>query len=169
VERDLSIPGRPEVYVIGDAASVTQDGAPVPGVARAAIDAGVHAAANIQRRLAGKATLPFHYTNRGSLATIGRGAAIADLGRVKLSGFVAWLAWLFIHILFLIGFRNRLAVVLQWAFAYITFDRGARLITGELPRATVKVVASPASLPEARPGDTPTPARGLLPKESVGL
>jgi NADH dehydrogenase len=138
VEPDLTIPGHPEVYVIGDLAAMTQDGKPVPGVARAAIDGGRAAARNILRTIAGEPRKPFRYNDQGMLATIGRGAAIADFGRVKLSGFVAWLAWLFIHILFLIGFRNRFLVLFEWATAYVTYDRGARLITGRLPDAETK-------------------------------
>jgi NADH dehydrogenase len=143
VEPDLSIPGHPEVYVIGDAAARLEDGKLVPGVARAAIDEGRHTAANILRALDGKPAEPFHYADLGQLATIGRGAAIAQMGKVKLSGFIAWLAWLFIHILFLIGFRNRFAVILEWAAAYLTYDRGARLITGRLPEVATRAVAAP--------------------------
>lgn len=145
VDETLSIPEHPEVTVIGDAAARMQDGVLVPGVARAAIDGGRHAAKNIVRAIAGQPPLPFHYADPGMLATIGRGAAIADFGKMKLSGFVAWLAWLFIHILFLIGFRNRFAVVLEWAAAYVTYDRGARLITGRLPDTGTMAVAAPPS------------------------
>jgi len=126
VEPDLSIPGHPEVFVIGDLASVKQaNGELVPGVAPAAIQEGTYVA----RRIAGKTRAPFRYRDKGSLATIGRAAAVADLGAIKLSGFLAWVAWLTIHIFFLIGFRNRLLVVTQWAWAYLTRQRGARLIT----------------------------------------
>jgi NADH dehydrogenase len=138
VEPDLTVPGHPEVYVIGDLASLSQDGQPIPGVARAAIDGGRAAAKNILRAVAGEPRRPFRYKDPGQLATIGRGAGIADFGRIKLSGFIAWLAWLFIHILFLIGFRNRFAVVFEWALAYMTYDRGARLITGRLPDAETR-------------------------------
>ena len=134
VEPDLTIPGHPEVSVIGDLASLSQDGHPVPGVAPAAIQEARHAARNIVRMIQGQPRLPFHYRDKGSLATIGRAAAVADLGRVKLSGWIAWLAWLFIHIFFLIGFRNRFLVLFQWAWSYVTYDRGARLITGPPPR-----------------------------------
>jgi NADH:ubiquinone reductase (H+-translocating) len=133
VEPDLTVPGHPEIYVIGDLASLTQDGKPVPGVARAALDEGEHTAENLLRVARGEPLLPFRYRNLGELATIGRAAAVADFGRIKLSGYVAWLAWLFIHILFLIGFRNRFFVVLEWIWSYLTFDRGARLITGRAP------------------------------------
>jgi NADH dehydrogenase len=127
VEPDLSIPGHPEVFVIGDLAAVKQkDGALVPGVAPAAIQEGVY----IGKRIAGKKHDPFRYRDKGSLATIGRAAAVADFGFFKLSGFLAWIAWLTIHIFFLIGFRNRFLVITQWAWAYLTYQRGARLITG---------------------------------------
>ena len=131
VEPDLSVPGHPEVFVIGDLAAVkNEDGSLVPGVAPAAIQEGIHTARNIARMIAGQPSLPFRYRDKGSLATIGRAAGVADFGRIKLSGFIAWSAWLAIHIFFLIGFRNRVLVILQWAWAYITFQRGARLITG---------------------------------------
>jgi NADH:ubiquinone reductase (H+-translocating) len=144
VEPDLTVPGHPEIYVIGDAAARIQDGAPLPGVARAAIDGGRHAVTNILRTLRGEPRLPFVWKNPGMLATIGRNSAIADFGRIKLSGFVAWMAWLFIHILMLIGFRNRFVVVFEWALAYMTYDRGARLITGKLPESETHKLAAPA-------------------------
>jgi NADH dehydrogenase len=136
VEPDLTIPGHREIFVIGDLASLDQDGHPIPGVAPAAIQEGRHAARNIVRALQGQPHLSFRYKDKGSLATIGRAAGIADLHWIKLSGMPAWLAWLFIHILFLIGFRNRFVVLFQWAWSYFTYDRGARLITGrpEWPR-----------------------------------
>ena len=128
VEPDLSVPGHPEVFVIGDLAAVEK----VPGVAPAAIQEGTHTAKNIERMIAGQPSLPFRYHDKGSLATIGRAAGVADFGRIKLSGFLAWAAWLSVHIFFLIGFRNRILVILQWAWAYVTFQRGARLITGKV-------------------------------------
>jgi NADH dehydrogenase len=134
VESDLTVPGHGEANVIGDLASLMQDGAPIPGVAPAAIQEARHAAENILRSLRGEARLPFRYRDKGSLATIGRSAAVADLGWFKLSGTAAWLAWLFVHLLFLIGFRNRFIVIFQWAWSFITYDRGARLITGPLRR-----------------------------------
>lgn len=130
VARDLTLPGRPEVAVIGDLAHFDQDGTLVPGVAPAAIQEGKHAAANVLRALRGEPLLPFRYLDKGSLATIGRAAGIAQIGRLRLSGWIAWLAWLFIHIFFLIGFRNRVLVLFSWAWSYMTYDRGARLITG---------------------------------------
>jgi len=132
VEPDLSIPGSPEVFVAGDLAHFEQDGKLVPGVAPAAMQEGGHAAENLVRRMRGEPTVRFRYRDTGSMATIGRAAAIAEFPRLKLSGLAAWLAWLFVHILFLIGFRNRLLVMIQWTWAYLTFQRGARLITGEV-------------------------------------
>lgn len=132
VQPDLSLPEHPEVLVIGDLAALADaDGAPLPGVAPVAMQQGVAAAKNIVRLIKGEATQPFRYQDKGSMATIGRSAAIADFGKLRLSGFPAWLAWLFVHILFLIGFRNRLMVMIQWAWSYITYERGARLITGD--------------------------------------
>jgi NADH dehydrogenase len=128
VEADLSVPGHPEVYVAGDLASCVQDGKPVPGVAPAANQMGEHAARNVLRRVAGQPTVPFRYRDKGSLAAIGRRAAVADIRGLKLAGLAAWLAWLGIHIFFLIGFRNRIVVLLEWALAYFTHQRNARLI-----------------------------------------
>jgi NADH:ubiquinone reductase (H+-translocating) len=137
VEPELTIPGRDDVYVIGDLAHVEKDGALVPGVAPAAMQEGWHVAGNITRTLRGQPRLPFHYVDKGMLATIGRGAAVAKIGPIKASGYFAWLLWLFVHILFLIGFRNRLLVMFQWAWSYVTFDRGARLITEPLKEPLV--------------------------------
>jgi NADH:ubiquinone reductase (H+-translocating) len=129
VQPDLSVPAHPEVFVAGDLAHFEQDGAVVPGVAPAAMQMGRHAAANVRRLLRGEATRPFRYRDKGSLATIGRNSAVAQFGRrLKLSGFVAWVAWLAVHIFFLIGFRNRLVVMFDWAVAYLTYQRHARLI-----------------------------------------
>jgi NADH dehydrogenase len=135
VEPDLSIPGDLRIFAIGDLASfLHQTGAPLPGVAPVAIQQGRHVAANIRADLAGKARKPFRYHDRGSLAVIGRARAVADFGRLKLAGFFAWLAWCFVHILFLIGFRNRAVVLFEWAWAYFTYQRSARLITGSIDR-----------------------------------
>jgi NADH dehydrogenase len=131
VNPDLSIPGHPHVFVVGDLASLKREnGEPVPGVAPAAIQEGKATARNILRDLKGQPRKNFHYVDKGNLATIGRAAAIAQFGKIHVSGFVAWLAWLTVHIFFLIGFRNRLIVLIQWAWSYLTFERGARLITG---------------------------------------
>jgi NADH dehydrogenase len=133
VEPDLTLRGHPEVFVIGDLANYPhQTGKPLPGVAPVAMQEGRYAAHLIRRRLRGQPPPgPFRYHDRGSMATIGRAAAVADLGRVHLGGFPAWLAWLFIHIIFLIEFENRVLVLFQWAWNYFTRNRSARLITGE--------------------------------------
>ena len=132
VNPDLSVPGRPEVFVIGDLASLTDKaGKPLPGVAPVAMQEGRAVARNITGELRGEPRRNFHYVNKGNLATIGRAAAVAEFGKVHISGFLAWLSWLFIHIFFLIGFRNRVMVMIQWAWSYFTYERGARLITGD--------------------------------------
>ena len=130
VEADLSIPGHPEVFVVGDAAAfVHQTGEPLPGVAQVAMQGAAQAARNILSAQAGRPSAPFVYRDLGNMAIIGRGSAIADLGRLHVSGLIAWLMWLFLHIFKLIGFRNRISVMLQWALAYVTFQRSVRLIT----------------------------------------
>jgi NADH dehydrogenase len=129
VQPDLTLEGHPNVYVIGDLARLDQAGKLVPGIAPAAMQEGRHAASNVLRTIRGRSRLTFMYRDKGILATIGRGAAVAQIGRIRASGYVAWLLWLFVHIYFLIGFRNRLIVMIQWAWSYFTFDRGARLIT----------------------------------------
>jgi len=131
VEPDLSIPGHPEVFVAGDAAAAMNDGKLLPGVAQTAMQGARHAAKNILHRLKGQPSTPFVYRDLGSMAIIGRRSAISDLGWIKLSGVMAWFAWLFLHIFMLIGFRNRVVVLFEWALAYFTFQRGARLITGD--------------------------------------
>jgi NADH dehydrogenase len=131
VEPTLTLPGHPEVFVVGDLAVLEQDGKTLTGLASIAVQEGRHAAANVARAVRGEPLVPFRYVDRGTLATIGRAAAVADFGRVRLSGFVAWLAWLFVHIMLLIGFRNRVLVLIQWAWTYVTYERGARLITGD--------------------------------------
>ena len=131
VAPDLSVPGHPQVFVAGDLASVVQDGRPVPGVAPAAKQMGAHVAAVIRARLAGKPAPSFRYRDFGNLATIGRMAAVVHFGRLKLSGLLAWWFWLVVHILFLIGFRNRLVVMLNWAWAYWSYQRHARIIFGK--------------------------------------
>jgi NADH dehydrogenase len=131
VNPDLSLPGHPEVFVIGDLASLKdKNGNPLPGLAPVAMQQGKATAKNIERELRGNPRQNFHYLDKGSLATIGRAAAVAQFGKVHISGFLAWLSWLFVHIFFLIGFRNRIIVLIQWAWAYFTYERGARLITG---------------------------------------
>ncbi len=131
VKPDLSIPDHREVFVIGDLATLNgKDGKPLPGVAPTAMQQGTFVAHQIKRDMAGKPREEFHYFDKGSLATIGRAAAIAQFGKVHISGFFAWLTWLFVHIMFLIGFRNRIVVMLQWAWSYFTYERAAWLITG---------------------------------------
>jgi NADH dehydrogenase len=131
VNADLTIPGHANVFVIGDQASLAgPDGRPLPGVAQVAIQMGVHAANNVIRSIAGQPLTAFRYRNLGNLATIGRASAIADLPHVQLKGLLGWLFWLFVHIFNLIGFRNRILVMIQWAWAYFTYDRAVRLITG---------------------------------------
>lgn len=149
VEPDLSIAGHPEIFVAGDLAAVKQDGGWVPGVAQGAIQGGRHAALNIRRSLQGEASLPFHYKDLGTLATIGRSAAVAEIGRFRSSGLLAWVLWLVVHIMWLIGFRNRVIVLFEWAWAYITFQRSARVIL-DRPLTSDGPSASPAS-PEKEP------------------
>jgi NADH:ubiquinone reductase (H+-translocating) len=152
VRPDLSIPGHDEVFVVGDLAALETGGKPVPGVSPAAIQEGRHTARNIRRRLAGQPTQPFRYFDKGNFAVIGRGSAVGDLfGRAKLSGPLAWLAWLAIHLYFLIGFRNRLFVLIDWAYSYLIFRRGARLITGAEPVA--QLLAHPSAPSTAPPAD----------------
>ena len=149
---DLSIPGASSVFVVGDLAAVEQDGQLVPGVAPAAMQGGKHAAKAILATLKGKPRPRFRYLDKGSLATIGRHAAVAQIGKLHLSGFIAWMAWSLIHIFFLIGFRNRVLVMLEWGWLYLFHDRGSRLITGDVEdlmehdRATVHDHPSPAKI-----------------------
>ena len=132
VARDLSLPDHPQVFVLGDTASVSQDGKPLPGVAPVAVQEGRYVAQVIADRVAGKAHLqPFQYRNKGNLATVGRSFGIVDMGPLRIAGFLAWMIWLVVHILYLISFRNRFLVLFQWAWAYLTYQRGARLITRE--------------------------------------
>jgi NADH:ubiquinone reductase (H+-translocating) len=128
VEPDLSVPDRPEVFVVGDLIAKTQDGKPLPGVAQLAIQSGQHVARNILRSVRGEPRLPFVYKDRGSMATIGRNKAVAQLGRLRFSGVVAWWLWLFVHVLGLVELRRRLAVLVQWAWAYVSWQRSSRVI-----------------------------------------
>jgi NADH dehydrogenase len=131
VEPDLSVPEHPEVFVVGDLAAAKLDDGIVPGVAPAAIQMGRHTARNIRQLVAGKSTRPFRYIDKGMLATIGRSRAVAQIGRLRISGWIAWMLWLIVHIFFLIGFRNRVMVLMDWTAAYIAFNRGARIILEE--------------------------------------
>jgi NADH:ubiquinone reductase (H+-translocating) len=160
VEPDLTVTGHPRVYVIGDLASLEQDGKAVPGVAPAAMQGGRHAVKNILHTIRGEPREPFRYIDKGSVATIGRAAGVADFGRLKLSGVIAWLSWLFIHIFFLIGFRNRFVVMFSWAWSYFTYDRGARLITG--PIGSIEPDARHEETPAAGPRANDHPA-GTVP------
>ncbi len=130
VAHDLSLADHPQVFVLGDTASVSQDGKPLPGVAPVAMQEGRYVAKVIADRVAGKAHgQPFRYRNKGNLATVGRSFGIVEMGHLRIAGLLAWMIWLFVHILYLIGFRNRFLVLFQWAWAYLTYQRGARLIT----------------------------------------
>jgi NADH dehydrogenase len=131
VSPNLTIPGHPEIFVVGDLAHIEQNGEAVPGVAPAAMQQGRYAAASILARIRNKPVKPFHYRNKGDLAVIGRASAVVKLGNLHLHGVIAWLLWVFIHLLYLVEFRNRIIVFIRWGFQYLTFDRGARLITGE--------------------------------------
>lgn len=132
VSSDLSVPGHPNIFVIGDTASMSQDGKPLPGVAPVAMQEGHYVASVITQRVAGKREVaPFRYRDKGNLATVGRSYAVVDIGPFRLTGLIAWLMWLVVHIYYLIGFRNRFVALFQWAWTYFTFSRGARLITFE--------------------------------------
>ena len=166
VEADLTLPGHPEVYVVGDMALFdhTRDHTPLPGLAPVAIQQGQHAALNIARSAQGLPRRPFRYWNRGSLATIGRAAGVAEIGPLRFGGLLAWLAWLFVHIFFLIGFENRALVMLQWAWSYFTYERGARLITGPWqPEVNRASQADGAALPG---GTRPTTLKARVREET---
>ena len=151
VNDDLSLPGHPEIFVIGDTASATSEhGKPLPGVAPVAMQQGRYVGRTIRARIEGRENLrPFLYFNKGNLATIGRAFAIADFGFARVSGFPAWVLWLGVHILYLIGFRNRLLVMFQWAWAYFTYEHGARIITPQMrePQPTPEQPAQPEKVP----------------------
>jgi NADH:ubiquinone reductase (H+-translocating) len=133
VEEDLSVPDRPEIFIVGDLIAKTQDGRPLPGVAQLAIQSGRHVAKNIRLSLHGRPRLPFYYVDKGSMATIGRNKAVAQMGRFHFSGIIAWWLWLTVHVLSLVEFRSRLAVLMEWAFAYFTWQRRSRVIL-EVPQ-----------------------------------
>jgi NADH dehydrogenase len=130
VKPDLTLPGHDAAYAIGDAAHFAVEGGTLPGLAPVAMQQGRHAAENILASIAGRPRTDFHYVDKGIMATVGRAAGIAQTKRLKLGGMLGWLAWLFVHLIFLIGFRNRLLVLIQWAWAYLTYQRSSRLIMG---------------------------------------
>lgn len=148
VEPDLTVPGHPEIAVIGDLATLTQKGKPLPGTSPVAIQEGRFAARNIRLAIAGRPRKAFHFFDKGNMAVIGRAAAVAEIAGVHLSGFLAWLTWCFVHIFFLVGFRNRFVVMFEWAWAYATGKRGARLITGRID--------APPPAPPRGPGPDPS-------------
>jgi NADH dehydrogenase len=155
VKDDLSVPGRPEIFAIGDIVSKEQDGKVLPGVAQLAIQGGAAAAENVLRAIRGDERLPFRYSDKGSMATIGRAKAIAQVGGLKIAGYLAWLMWLFVHVMFLVEFRNRLLVLFSWAWAYVTWQRSSQVIVeappapGEPARPSVSEISRPRT--EARP------------------
>ncbi len=160
VNPDLTIPGFPSAYVVGDLAHVPQaDGTTVPGLAPAAIQEGEQAAENILAVVAGGAPQPFEYVDKGIMATIGRDSGIAQAGKLKLWGFLGWWAWLFIHILYLIGFRNRILVMIQWAWAWFTFSRSARLITGHSESPQLKPIKSDGAAAQPKRIEAPQEVR----------
>jgi NADH dehydrogenase len=146
VEPDCSIPGHPEVFVLGDAAAfIHQEGGPLPGISPVAIQMGQYTARIIEGDLAGRPRRAFTYWDKGQLAVIGRGRAVADIWKLHFGGLLAWLVWIFVHVFFLIGFRNRVLVLLQWAWSYVTYGRGARLITEEVPARGATECPAPTS------------------------
>jgi NADH dehydrogenase len=140
---DLTIPDYPDIFVVGDIAySLDRHGKPLPGVAQVAMQGGEYAARTIAKRVRGQTnSQPFHYFNKGDLAVIGRGKAVADIFGMHLAGFPAWLVWVFIHLLYIVEFQSRVLVMLQWGFLYLTFNRGALLITGKAAEASVSGTA----------------------------
>ena len=148
VEPDCTIPGHPEVFVLGDAAAFPHPkGGTLPGISPVAIQMGQYAARVIEGDLAGRPRRAFSYWDKGQLAVIGRGQAVADIWKLRFGGLVAWLIWIFVHVFFLIGFRNRVLVLLQWAWSYVTYSRGARLITEEVHPTGAPLVGCPAPTP----------------------
>jgi NADH dehydrogenase len=144
VQRDLTVPNYPDIFILGDLAHVVdENGKPLPGVAQVAMQGGAYAAKTIRARLEGKEPLPpFHYFNKGDMAVIGRAAAVANIFGIHLSGLPAWLIWLFIHLMYIVEFQSRVLVFIQWGFEYLTFSRGARLITGEAATDSVTKAAA---------------------------
>jgi NADH dehydrogenase len=159
VAEDLSVPDRPEVFVVGDLVAMNQDGRTLPGVAQMAIQTGRHVARNVRQALAGRPRLEFRYRDRGSMATIGRNKAVARLGRFSFSGFIAWWLWLVVHVRSLVDFRSRFAVLVEWAFAYFTWQRRSRVIL-EVPTEP-PTLGRTASVGQAVRVEEPTPLRAL--------
>jgi NADH:ubiquinone reductase (H+-translocating) len=157
VNPDLTIPQYPEIYVVGDMAlAFRRDGTPLPGVAQVAMQQGSYAAEVIRRRLAGRQeAAPFRYFDQGDIAVIGRASAVANLFGIHVWGYTAWLVWLFIHLMYLVEFRSRLLVFIQWGFQYFTFSRGARLITGH--ETSDSLQARPAEAPTLSSSSTKSP------------
>jgi NADH dehydrogenase len=168
VDPDLSIPGFPEAFVVGDLASLKQDGRPLPGVAQVAIQGGQAAACNIGRSIKKQPRQPFVYYDKGTMATIGRAAAVANLKYVHLSGLPAWLSWLVIHLFFLIGFENRVMVMWSWIWSYLTFQRGARLITGYSSVVGAPAGTLPTGALTTDPGIPVAPAPVHVPSQNDG-
>ena len=177
VEQDCSVPGRPEVFVIGDAAVFVPEGQdhPLPGVSPVAMQQARFVAKQIRSSVHGRPRAAFHYVDKGIMATIGRSRAVAQIGRIQLTGFIAWLAWLALHIVYLIGFRNRIVVMLDWAYAYFAYRRGSRLITGhrlhagtpEHDAAQANPVLPAASVPVAPAPETLKKSSGSRPLERI--
>jgi NADH dehydrogenase len=153
VEQDCSVSGQPNVFVIGDAASFVPEGAQqaLPGVSPVAMQQGRFVARQIARSVAGASRQRFRYVDKGSMATIGRSRAVAQIGKLHLSGFLAWMAWLVVHIFYLIDFRNRLVVLLDWAWAYFAYRRGSRLITGRRLQAGTPALPKPPAVTAPSP------------------
>jgi NADH dehydrogenase len=152
VEPDCTIPGHPEVFVLGDAAAFAEpEGSTLPGICPVAIQMGQYTARTIAGDIAGRPRRAFRYWDKGQLAVVGRGRAVADIWKLHFGGFIAWLAWIFVHIFFLIGFRNRVLVLIQWAWSYFTYGRGARIITEEMRSPPMQLTAEcpPEEVPAA--------------------
>ena len=147
VNSDLTIPNYPDIFIVGDLAHATEKGGkPLPGVAQVAIQGGAFAAKTIKSRIESKkADVAFHYFNKGDMAVIGRAAAVANIFGFHLSGFIAWFTWLFVHLMYIVEFQNRVMVFIQWGFEYLTFSRGARLITGTAATDSIKQAGSVSS------------------------
>ena len=166
VDKDLSVPAHPEVFVVGDLCWTTRDdGSPVPAVAPTANQTGAHAARMILNSIAGKPHTPFRYRHKGDLAVLGRHKAVAAFGKLHIHGYFTWFLWLFVHLMYLVGFRNRAVVLLQWGFAYVTYQRGARLINGDSP-AKAKQLEATTTLGTGVRGESLPTATASIPGRS---